>query len=239
MWSQGTLSASPHSICTLQTCKVPGTVTQLRSFVGAYKVLSRVIPGCAEVVAPLDSMTAGRPSSEKLKWSDQHTTNFNKAQEYLSKASTITLPHKSDKLWIVLDATTKSPAVGSMLYIERSANEFKIGGFFSAKLKSNQIDWLPCEREALSIASAIKYFQPFIVQSEHKTTILTDSKPCVQAFAKMQKGEFSASPRVSTFLSICHRFQVSVQHISGAHNTLSDHHSRNPASCEDSSCQIC
>jgi len=37
-----------------------------------------------------------------------------------------------------------------------------IGGFFSAKLASNQIDWLPCEREALAIGSSVQYFQPYI-----------------------------------------------------------------------------
>ena len=239
VWSQGTLTASPHSVCTLQTCKRPDTVTQLRSFIGAFKVLARVIPGCAEIMAPLDNMAAGRPSAEKLNWSSQNSEAFCKAQQHISKSTTITLPRKSDKLWIVLDATTKKPAVGSTLYIERESNEFKISGFFSAKVKSNQIDWLPCEREGLSIGSSVKYFQPFIIQSEHKTTVLTDNKPCVQAFSKMQKGEFSASPRVSTFLSICHRFQVSVRHISGVNNALSDFQSRNPAECDDSNCQIC
>ena len=53
------------------------------------------------------------------------------------------------------------------------------------------------------------------------------------------KGEFSASPRVSTFLSICHRFQVTIQHISGVDNALANHGSRNPAECDDGNCQVC
>ena len=240
VWTQGYLSASPHSVCTLSTCKRPTTVTQLRSFVGAYKVLSRVITMCAEVMAPLDSMTAGRSSSEQLLWSSQNIAAFDKAQQHVSKAVSIKMPQKGDKLWIVIDAATKKPAIGSTLYVDRpGSTKLEIGSFFSAKLSSNQIDWLPCEREALGIASSVKYFQPYIVQSEHKAACLTDSKPCVQAFAKMMKGEFSASPRVSTFLSICHRFQVSVQHIAGVNNALSDHGSRNPAECEDKTCQVC
>ena len=240
VWSQSTIKASPHSICTLQSCELPSTVTKLRSFVGAYKVLSRVLPACAAMVAPFDSLAGNRPASEKVQWSDESIVAFKEAQKYLSKACTITMPRRSDKLWIVLDATTKSPAVGATLYIDRgNNNSFKVAGFFSAKVKGHQIDWLPCEREALAIASAIKYFQPFIVQSDHQVVVLTDNKPCVQAFAKLQKGEFSASPRVSTFLSTCHRFQVTVQHISGVDNLLSDHQSRNPIDCVDSSCQIC
>ena len=238
-WSQGSLSATPHSICTLKTCESPKTVKELKSFIGAYKVLSRVIPECAAMIAPLDSVVAGRASSEKLVWSEKLEGDFTKAKDHLDKATSIKMPRKSDKLWIVLDAATRSPGIGATLYVGENNKDLKIGGFFSAKLKSNQIDWLPCEREALGIAGVVKYFQPYITQSEHQTTILTDNKPCVQAFEKAQKGEFSASPRVSTFLSICHRYKVSVKHIAGAQNMLSDHQSRNPAECEDASCQIC
>ena len=239
VWSKGTIKANPHSICTLQSCELPATVTKLRSFVGAYKVLSRVLPGCATKVASFDSMTGSRPSSEKLTWSDEAVLEFKAAQAYLSKSRTITMPRRTDKLWIVTDAATRSPGLGATLYLGREANNFKIGGFFSAKVKSHQIDWLPCEREALAIASAVQFFHPFIVQSEHQTIILTDNKPCVEAFAKLQRGEFSASPRVSTFLSTLHRFQVLVQHVAGADILLSDHQSRNPVECDDTSCQIC
>ena len=239
VWSQGTLSANPHSICTLKTCETPKNVKELKSFIGAYKVLSRVVPDCAKVIAPLDNVVSGRASTEKLVWSEQMETNFRNAKDHLDKATSIKMPRRSDKLWIVLDAATRSPGIGATLYVGENNCNLKIGGFFSAKLKSNQIDWLPCEREALGIAGAVKHFQPYITQSEHQTTILTDNRPCVQAFEKAQKGEFSASPRVSTFLSVCHRFQVAVKHISGAQNMLSDHQSRNPAMCEDSCCQIC
>ena len=239
LWSEGKLSATPHTLCTLQTCKTPETVKQLKSFIGAYKILSRVIPECAKVISPLDTIAAGRQSSEKIIWNDQNMKCFTNAQQHLEKATTITMARKSDKLWIVLDAATRSPGIGATLYLGDNNKDFKIGGFFSAKLKSNQIDWLPCEREALGIGASVKHFQPYIIQSEHQTTVLTDNKPCVQAYAKAQKGEFSASPRVATFLSNCHRFQVAVQHIAGAQNLLSDHQSRNPSNCEDSSCQIC
>ena len=147
----------------LKTCETPKTVKQLKSFIGAYKVLSRVIPDCAKVISPLDNVVAGRASSDKLVWSGQVEEDFKKAKNHLDKTTPIKMPRKSDKLWIVLDAATRSPGIGATLYIGESDNDLKIDGFFSAKLKSNQIDWLPCEREALGIASSIKYFQAYIV----------------------------------------------------------------------------
>jgi hypothetical protein len=46
IWCDGTLCPSPHRIAALATCQPPPNVTGLRSFIGAYKVLGRVLPGC-------------------------------------------------------------------------------------------------------------------------------------------------------------------------------------------------
>ena len=99
--------------------------------------------------------------------------------------------------------------------------------------------WLPCEIEALGIGAAIKHFAPYIIQSPHTTEVLTDSRPCVQAYEKLKRGEFSASSRVTTFLSTVSRYSVQLHHIAGVENLPSDYASRNPKECLDSSCQIC
>ncbi len=69
--------------------------------------------------------------------------------------------------------------------------------------------------------------------------MLTDSKPCVQAFEKLFRGEFSVSPRVTTFLSTASRFQVSVRHVAGAAILPSDYASRHAAQCDSPACQVC
>ena len=69
--------------------------------------------------------------------------------------------------------------------------------------------------------------------------VLTDSRPCVQAYSRLRRGEFSASSRVTSFLSIVSRYHVEVRHISGAANLPSDYTSRNTVDCVDKSCQIC
>ena len=51
--------------------------------------------------------------------------------------------------------------------------------------------------------------------------------------------EFSASPRVSTFLSVVSRYQASVRHVSGAAILPSGFASRNPAVCENETCHVC
>ena len=150
--------------------------------------------------------------------------------------------HYSKSWWSVVDShwwlNHKQQGLGATLYIIRN-NTLKIAGFFSAKLRRPQVTWLPCEIEDLAIASTIKFFSPFIIQSKTNTCILTDSKPCVQAYEKLCRGEFSASPRVLTFLSVVSRYQVSVRYICGVANMPSDHASRNVPDCNKPNCQVC
>jgi len=90
----------------------------------------------------------------------------------------------------------------------------------------------------LAIAVATKHFSPYLIQSHHKACILTDSKPCVQAYEKLCRGEFSASLRVSTFLSTVSRYPPSVRHVSCPVILPSDFASCNAAPCEYEACQV-
>ncbi len=210
----------------------------LRSFIGAYKVLARVLPGCATSLAPLDDLVAGKDSCHNIVWSQSERESFLSAQKSLHAHKSIVLPIPSDQLWITTDGASRSHGIGATLYVTRD-NKRMLAGFFSAKLRARQYTWIPCELEALSIAASIKHFAPFNIQSAHKTHILTDSKPCVQAHEKLCRGEFSASPRVSTFLSSVARYQVNLIHLAGKANVLSDFASRNAPECEQAGCQVC
>ena len=238
IWSQGHLSASPHRIAVLSACPRPDTVHGLRSFIGAYKVLGRVLPSCSQVLAPLDSAIAGLSSKDAISWTDELIDSFDKAQKQLAKNKSVMLPRPDDLLWIVTDGSVSKRGLGSTLYITRD-KKLSLAGFFSAKLRKHQVTWLPCEIEALGIAAAVKHFSPFIIQSKHPTCVLTDSQPCVQAIEKLCRGEFSASPRVTSFLSTVSRYQVSLRHLAGSANVPSDFASRNAPDCNEPRCQIC
>ena len=238
-WSQGTLTASPHKITALASVTPPTTIHGLRSFIGAYKVLSRVLKGYADLLHPFDLLCAGKASKDRITWSDELLKAFHEAQLALQRCDTITLPRASDPLWISTDASVKQNGIGATMYCQREG-VLKLAGHFNAKLRPNQVTWLPCEVEALAIASALKHFAPYIIQSEHQCQVLTDSRPCVQAAQRLQRGEFSNSSRVSSFLSIISRYQVNVRQLAGGANLPSDFTSRHPVECSDRSrCQVC
>ena len=177
-------------------------------------------------------------SQDKIKWSDNLNSMFKQAQESLGSCQSITLPRPTDQLWIVTDGSVKNHGIGSTLYVTRGGKPL-LAGFFSAKLRKHQVRWLPCEVEALGIAAAVKHVSPFIIQSQHQACVLTDSKPCVQAIDKLCRSEFSSSPRITSFLSIVSRYQVSVRHLAGSANVPSDFASRNAPACTEPNCQMC
>ena len=239
IWSNGTIRASNHRISALSSCDPPDTVKNLRSFIGAVKILSRVIPHCSTHLAPLEAITAGAKSTDTIKWSDDMLTSFNSVKALLHTNQTIHLPQPSDQLWIVTDGAVKVHGLGATMYITRADNKPLLAGFFSAKLKKRQMDWLPCELEALCIAASIRHYSPYIVQSTSPACILTDSKPCVEAYQKLTRGEFSASSRLTTFLTAASRYQLSVRHLQGSANTPSDFTCRNAPPCDEPNCQVC
>ena len=146
----------------------------LRSFTGAYKVLGCVLPNCSDVVDPLECTLTGLQSNDKLLWNENLTLKFTTAQEHLSRHKSIVLPCPSDTLWIVADGSVTKRGLGTTLYVSR-AGRLHLAGLYSGRLLKHQLTWLPCEVEALSIAAAVKYFSPFIIQSSHPMTVLTDS----------------------------------------------------------------
>ena len=169
-WSNGSISASVHKISPLITCEEPKTVTALRSFIGAFKVFNRLVKGCARYLNDLDSAMVGKQKHDGIEWTDNLSKSFKEAQIALSKASRITLPTTEDQLIIVHDGSQLG--IGSILYLKRG-NDIILGGFFSAKLKSHQSKWLLCEIEALSIATSVNHYGPYIRQS-----ILSEPKYC-------------------------------------------------------------
>ena len=236
LWNNGSITACAHKISPLISCKPPTTVTAMRSYVGSYKVFNRLIRGCASLLDVLEKSICGKQKSDKIVWTDKLLELFKSSQHALNNVSVVQLPRASDKLILVHDGSRIG--IGSVLYLLRG-EETKLGGFFSAKLKGHQSLWYPCEIEALSISASVTHYSQYIVQSDHRTQLLTDNRPCVQAWSKMKRGEFSSSARVSTSLSILSQYNVDVQFIKGTYNLPSDFQSRHPPSCEENCCQIC
>ena len=239
VWTEGKLKASPHKLSALSSCQPPKTISALRSYLGSYRFISRTIKGHANILAPLEEIVKGKQPKDTIVWTETLTDAFDKAKAALKESKTITIPNKNDTLSIVTDASVRPGAVGATLFVIRNEKPL-LAGFYNSKLPEYQRRWLPCEVEALAIALALHHFAPYIIQSSEKPQILTDSKPCVDAVNKLNKGHFSTSARLSTFLSSVSRYNAIISHIPGSMNVISDYASRHPLECNSpTECSIC
>ena len=132
----------------LATCEPPKTVTSLRSFLDSYKVFNHMIRGCARYLEDLEIAIAGKEKFDKIVWTDCLLTSLKRAQERLLSVESISFPRPTDQLIIVHDGS--KVRIGSVLYLRRN-DTIKLGGFFRAKVKPHQSNWLPCEVEALRL----------------------------------------------------------------------------------------
>ena len=106
------------------------------------------------------------------------------------------MPLPTDQLWILTDGSVKKHSIGALMYADGEEKLF-LSGHFSARLHGHQPSCLPCEVEALAIASTIKHFSSYLIQSKHHPAVFTDSRPGIQAYEKLCCGQSSASSRLT------------------------------------------
>ena len=232
-----------HTISPLSKAPEPGTVKQLRSFIGSYKQLSECIRNYAILLGPLEKAVAGKDSAEKVEWSKELSDSFMKAKIALSKIETVFTAKPSDKLDIFTDYSESARAIGGRMMItrrdENGVMRKLLGGNFSCKLNSHQKNWLPCEGESLGVRLVAKHFSPEIMENKNITTIHTDNLPTVHAWKRMKMGAFSTSARVASFLTGISSLRIEIVHKPGKKLLVSDYNSRHPNSCSSDKCKIC
>ena len=238
LWNQGTISASSHHVNALTVREPPTTVKGLRSYIGCFKFISRVLPNYAEKLQPLEAACGGQQSTDKVLWTEELLTAFNQSKDQLKKAKPVVLPKNDEQLHIITDAAVNCAGLAATLLVTRNGKPTVVS-HFNASLRKNQAKLLPCEIEALAIGVAINHFSYYISQSTKRARVLTDSRPCVLSYKKLMRGEFSSSPKVTTFLTVASRYNVEIMHITGSNNIYTDFMSRNPVQCDQDKCQIC
>ena len=232
-----------HTISTLTSAPIPTTVKQLRSFIGSFKQLSPCLPNYAVTINALEQIVAGKKSAEKIVWNQHLQTSFDAAKELAAHPIGIAEPRPDDNLQTYSDYSAETRAVGGRLVILRKDNngEVKqlIGGFYNVILDKHKSNWLPCEGEACGIRLVLEHFKHHIRESNNPTVHFTDSQSCVLAWKRTLKGAFSASSRISTFLTGLSVLPVELRHRPGKLMFTSDYASRNPNPCNSNKCQIC
>lgn len=198
----------------------PGTVKQLRRFLGSLNFYRRFVPGAADLQVPLNACLKGPKckGNKPIDWTSELEAAFASCKKALASATLLVHPDVSLPWGIFSDAS--DAAMGAVLQ-QRSSEGWQPLAFFSRALNSAQLKYSTYDRELLAVYSAVKFFRHMI--EGRQFTIYTDHKPLVFAFK--QKPE-KCSPRQFNHLDFISQFSTDIRHVAGTQNVVADMLSR-------------
>ena len=147
----GSMSPLPAKVEAINAMPRPTNKVELQRFLGCINFFHRFLPGVAEVLAPLHSLTASVSAQKApLLWTSAQVDAFNTAKLSLSAAVKLSHPDPADELSLTTD--TSLMEVGAVLDPSKLkfSSTFTVASFWSEVLRLN----FTFEFPALSQASA-------------------------------------------------------------------------------------
>ena len=211
-----------HKVKVIHNFSQPTTqrkLRKLRKFLVLVNFYHQFIPGCAEILHPLNELLSTSKDSKKaIMWNDQALTAFSNIKETLAKISLLAHPKPDAPTNIITDAS--DVAVGAVLQ-QRIGESWSPIAYFSRKLKPSETHYSTFDRELLAVYLAIKHFHHFV--EGRIFHILTDHKPLT--FALSTKSE-RHTPRQIRHLDYISQFTSDIRYVSGTENAAADALSR-------------
>lgn len=100
---------------------------------------------------------------EFLIWDEALLHHFNSDQVFLRNPQTLTIPRRFDHLILTVDASSMNKGLGATLFVKHSG-KCNIAQF-SFKMNEHQLNWYPCDLEALEISTGAENFTTYISES--------------------------------------------------------------------------
>ena len=152
----------PSTVTAIQNYPRPGTIKEVRSFVGLASYYRRHVPNFAKLVQPITSLTR---KDKRFEWSNDQEESFQKIKEILSTEPLLIYPDFSQPFILTCDAS--NTAVGAILSQERDGDEQPVA-YCSRQLNSAERNYNCTERELLAVIYATKQFRViYTVTSSH------------------------------------------------------------------------
>lgn len=198
----------------------PGTIDQLRRFLGIMNYHRKSIPHAAQLQAPLNNMLKGTIKKDKrpVPWNSDAETAFNTCKQSLATSVMMNYPSPTARMALTTDAS--DIAIGASLE-QLVDNIWQPIGFFSRKLSDTERRYSTYDRELLGVFAAVKHFQHYL--ECRRFSIHTDHKPLIYAF--QQKSD-KVSDRQLRQLEYISQYTTEILHVKGEDNIVADALSR-------------
>ncbi|KAF4723340.1 hypothetical protein FOZ63_000946, partial [Perkinsus olseni] len=207
---------------TILRWPVPGSVPELRSFLGLANYYRGFLPHFSERTRPLYELLTESiklKTSALLPWTDTCEAAMVDVKENLARLPLLTYPDFTRPFQLITDAS--DVAIGGVLEQDGAPLSF-----FSQALTSTQRRWPVYEREAFAIFRSLERFRNLLLGYPLELIVFTDHKPLTFL-------ETSTTPKVQRWmLSLC-QYSFSIQYRPGKDNVVADALSRLPSARSD------
>ena len=144
----------------------PRTPKELRRFIGCVNYYRDMWPSRAHILKPLTDK-AGLKKGEKLNWTPEMQTAFNKMRLLLAADALAAYPDHNKRFDIYTDSSDYQ--LGACI-----VQEGRIVAYFSKKLSNAQRNYITMEKEMLSIVATLEEFRSMLLGAE--LHVYTDHK---------------------------------------------------------------
>ena len=214
----GLIKPQVQKVHAIESCPLPQTRKQLRSFLGMAGFYHRFIPNFSARAAVLTDRTGSRCPNQ-VQWTEEAVAAFKDIQKSLSKSPVLHNPNFEEQFMLQTDASERG--VGAVL-LQGPKEERHPVAYISRKLLPREVRYSTVEKEALAVKWALdsfKYYlmgREFVLESDHK------------ALQWLERMKYT-NGRITRWYLAMQPFRFTVQYIPGKLNTTADYLSRWPS----------
>ena len=226
----GTIKTDPDKTAAVREFPTPGSVKDVRAFLGIASYYRRFVPNFATLSKPLSVLTKTK-QSRSFKWTDEAEAAFKEIKTKLTEAPCLTCLDQDAPLVIHTDASNMG--LGAVLSVIRDDQEFVVA-YASRQLKESEVKYAPIKKECLAIVYALKTFH-FYIYGKTQFDIITDHCPLTYLKSMDPKCQL-----LQRWILIMQTYNFTITHRAGAKNGNADALSRCPISWDiDDGKEIC
>lgn len=208
----GMIRPQVSKIQAIESCPLPQTRKQLRSFLGMAGFYRHFIPQFSTRAALLSDLTRSR-SPNQIQWTEEAMAAFHDIWQSMSKQPVLYGPNINDHFFVQTD--TSDRGLGAVLLQRPPENRHPVA-YISRKLFPREVRYSTVEKEGLAIKWALDSFRYYLLGREF--TLETDHK-ALQWMERMK----DTNGRITRWYLALQPFRFSIQHIPGKENQTADY----------------
>lgn len=214
---QGMVQTDPKKVESIRQYPLPGTVTELRSFLGLANQFRKFVQGYAGIAGPLHSLIAGNQAkTAQLTWTKAAVSAFESLKRALCAAPVLRIFDPDKPIEVVTDAS--GFALGAVLLQEGMPVAYE-----SRKLNVHERNYSVSDKELLAVKHALVIWRHYLLHRQFK--VITDHRPNVTL--QQCKSLADASGRRARWAELLQQYNIEWCYAPGSTN-IADALSRNP-----------